>query len=91
MKSKPMTEAETRLFLLERFRLHGLEDVLLKTFSRIDEALAHAKTQEEKDLIALEGLAEIDKLCGAKNSNLAGTSISGVSQEAIDIFNKKQE
>ncbi len=78
-----MTEAQTRALLLEHARMSGYEKPILDIFRKIDEAMKHAKTKEERDVIAVQGLQEMDTYFGASKSGLAGTTITGASEEAI--------
>lgn len=81
--SKPMTEKETRVHLLEHARVSGYEQPILEIFRKIDEAMKHAKTKEERDIIAVQGLQEMDMYFGASRTGLIGTSIQGASETAI--------
>lgn len=78
-----MTEAETRALLLEHARISGYEKPILDIFKKIDEAMKHAKSKQERDIIAVQGLQEMDTYFGATRSGLVGTTITGASEEAI--------
>lgn len=81
--SKPMSEQQTRAHLLEHARVSGYEKPILDIFKKVDEAMKHAKTKEERDIIAVQGLQEMDIYFGASRSGLIGTTIAGASDAAI--------
>jgi hypothetical protein len=81
--TKPMTEKETRIHLLEHARVSGYEQPILEIFRKIDEAMKHAKSKEEREIIAVQGLQEMDLYFGASRSGLVGTTIQGASETAI--------
>lgn len=81
--SQPMSERETRIHLLEHARVNGYEKPILDIFRKVDEAMKHAKTQEERQVIAVQGLQEMDVYFGASRSNLAGMNIQGADEEIV--------
>lgn len=78
-----MSETMTRQHLLEHARVSGFEAPILAIFKKIDEAMKNAKNKAERDIIALQGLQEIDVYFGASSSNLNDMNIQGTTEEAI--------
>lgn len=88
-EKKPMSEAETRRHIIEHARVSGYEAPIRDIFLKIDEALKHARSQDERDYIAVQGLQEIDAYFNGGSSSLTGTVIKGIDQTTIDKFNKR--
>ena len=78
-----MDERNSRIHLMEHARMNGYEKPLLEIFRKVDEALLHAKSQEERDIIALQGIMEIDSYYKGGATNLNGMTLQGSTNEAI--------
>ena len=87
--SKPMTEKETRIHLLEHARVSGYEAPIKDIFRRVDEAVKHARTEEERQMIKIQGLQEIDAYFSGGQANLDNVTLKGIEQETIDKFKKR--
>lgn len=81
--SKPMSEIETRMHILEHARMNGYEAPVKAIFKKVDEAMKNAKSDYEKQIIAVQGLQEIDSYFRAGASNLSDANIKNVSEEAV--------
>ena len=84
-----MTEFESRSLILEHARNNGYEQPIRDIFKKVDAALKHAKNKDERDLIALQGLQEVDSYFTGGTANLDGVTVKGISDKAIDNFNKR--
>lgn len=89
MSSKPMSERETRIHILEHARVSGYEAPVREIFRKVDEAMKNAKSQDEKNMIALQGLSEIDAYFKGGSSNLDNVTLTGFDQSILDKFNKR--
>lgn len=87
--SKPMTEQQSRALIMEHARNNGYEQPILAIFQKVDAALKNAKTKEERDIIALQGLQEVDSYFRGGAANLDGVTVKGIGDEAIEKFNKR--
>ena len=81
--AKVKSEKEMRAHILSQLRANGCEQAGIDIFRRVDEAMKNASSKEQSDIIALQGMQELDALYTGGASVLSATDVKGVSEEAV--------